>query len=304
MEEQPTVIEEPSSTTTVPVRTERVPPPTEPPVVATSGPPKMSWGAIFGGAVAAISIWAMLGALGLGLGLSPLNPMNPDVRAMGMFTGIWNLITPLVALFIGGFVASRGAGAVDRGGGALHGFVVWGLTTVLGAWLLVNLVGGMLGGVATLGRTATEATRGGQSFGLDANDALAPINGRLHAEGKPEITPDQLQKATNKITRDALRTGRVDHETLVRDISQSTNLSRADAEDVANRVERQVDDAKNSVAQGAAQAAKTTGDVMWGVFGALLLGLLAALLGGALGVSRAQRVWASRVLAREPLTNP
>src|SRR5690349_15272686 len=93
------------------------------------GPPvHLSWGAIFGGAVAALSVWALLYALGLAFGLSAVDPRNPgSLRASGIFTGIWSLVTPIIALFVGGAVASRGAGIVTRAGGALHGLVVWGL---------------------------------------------------------------------------------------------------------------------------------------------------------------------------------
>lgn len=272
------------------------PPATAPVVVA---PPKMSWGAIFGGAVAALSIWLMLYALGLAFGLSPLDPNQPDLKSSGIFTGIWSLVVPLVALFVGGFVAGRGAGAIARSGGALHGLVVWGLTTIGGAWLVFNLTTSVLGGALSLGRGAADLGKNmPQTFGLDANDAVGPINDRLRAEGKPEVTPQQLQNATRDVTWDAMRTGRVDHEALVRSIDQNTPLDRADSEDVANRIQSQLDRTRGDVESGAIQAAKTTGKVMFGVFGALVLGLIASILGGIAGVSRVQRVHASRLRER------
>src|SRR3954462_9804860 len=83
------------------------------------GPPiKLSWSAIFGGVVAALGIWALLYALGLALGLSAIDPNNPEsAKPSGIFTGIWSLVVPLIALFIGGMVAGRGAGLIHRGGG-------------------------------------------------------------------------------------------------------------------------------------------------------------------------------------------
>src|SRR5688500_12764152 len=99
--------------------------------VLSSPPARLSWGAIFAGAVAALGVWMMLYALGLALGLSSLDPNDPNtLKSSGAFTGIWGLITPLAALFVGGMVAGRGAGIVTKLGGAIHGLVVWGLTAL------------------------------------------------------------------------------------------------------------------------------------------------------------------------------
>jgi hypothetical protein len=43
---------------------------------------------------------------------------------------VWALIAPLIALFVGGWVAARGSSIYTRGQGASHGLVMWGLTTV------------------------------------------------------------------------------------------------------------------------------------------------------------------------------
>src|SRR5690349_14919798 len=98
------------------------------------GPPvKLSWAAIFGGTIVALGLWVLLCSLGLALGLSAIDPANPgSARAAGIGTGVWSLVAPLIALFIGGMVASRTAGIVDRVGGAIHGAVLWSLATIVG----------------------------------------------------------------------------------------------------------------------------------------------------------------------------
>ncbi|MCE9669351.1 hypothetical protein LY474_16195 [Myxococcus stipitatus] len=282
-------------------------------IPASAGMPfKLSWGAIFGGAFVALGVLILLYSLGLALGLSSVNPSNPSsAKSAGIGTGIWGIIAPLIALFVGGFVAARTAGVVDKGGGAMHGAVMWGLTTIAGVVLMGMVVSTILGTAfkATTGIVgATGAAAGGlasqgghiaQSFGIDANDALGPINQRLRAEGKPTITANQLEAATKDIVTTAVRTGNVDRELLVTSIADNTRLSRADSEDVANRVQGQIDQAKakvgqvgEQVQQGALQAADKTGRVFWGIFGALLLGLIASVLGAGLGVSKRQRVHA------------
>jgi hypothetical protein len=123
------------------------------------GPPlRLSWGAIFGGTVAALGIWLLLSALGLALGLSAVEPAAPgSARGAGIFTGIWSLITPLIALFVGGIVAARGAGVVTKAGGAMHGLVMWGLTAVGGVFMLASLLGTLVGGIASAGKAAVSA---------------------------------------------------------------------------------------------------------------------------------------------------
>jgi hypothetical protein len=293
-----------------------------PAIPGTAG--KLSWGAIFGGTFVALGVWILLYTLGLALGLSSVDPANASsARSAGIFTGIWSVIAPLVALFVGGVVAARTAGIVDKAGGALHGAVLWGLTTLLGVITVGMLLSSVLGAVFNVGKTAVGAggaaavgavTGGGsaaKAFGLDANDALGPVNQRLRQEGKPAITANQLEAATKDIVTEGVRQGRVDRELLVSNIAQNTNLSRQDAEDVANRVEGQIDQAKakvgqvgEQVQQGALKVADQSGRVFWGVFAGLLLGLISSVLGATLGVSRKQRIRAEGEVVTTTSTTP
>jgi hypothetical protein len=283
--------------------------------VLTSVPVKVSWGAIFAGTVTALGLWAMLYSLGLALGLSSINPADAgSAKSSGIFTGVWGLLAPLIALFVGGIVAGRGAGAQTRASGGIHGLVMWGLTTLMGLWLLGNAMSSLAGGLFSVGKTAVQATgatvaagvsqAGGveglaRGFGLDAQDALRPINERLSAEGKPTVTPAQLEAATQDVMRTAVREQRIDRQLLLQALASNTALTHSDAMDVATRIENQFkafQDKASQAAQtaqtGALKAADATGKVFWGVFGALFLGLLSAILGGFVGVSRRQRDFA------------
>jgi hypothetical protein len=280
-----------------------------------SVPFKLSWGAIFGGTFVALGVWILLYALGLALGLSSVDPNDPgSAKSAGIGTGIWSLIVPLIALFAGGLVASRTAGVVDKMGGALHGAVLWGLTTLVGVIVMGMAISSLMGAVFSVGKTAVgvagsaisgAASQGGQigkiakSFGLNADDALGPVNQRLRQEGKPAITGDQLQAATKDVLGTSIQQGRLDRNLLVTSIAQNTALSRRDAEDIAGRIETQwnqaqgqVGQAAQQVQQGALKVADTTGHVFWGVFFALLLGLVSSILGATLGVSKSQRFFA------------
>jgi hypothetical protein len=275
----------------------------------------MRWGAIFAGTVTALGLWALLYTLGLALGLSSINPADVgSAKSSGIFTGIWGLLSPLIALFVGGIVAGRGAGLQSRASGGLHGLVMWGLTTLVGIWLLGSVLSSLAGGLFSVGKTAVQATGAtvaagasqagkvgelARNFGLDANDALRPINERLAAEGKPTVTPEQLEAATRDVVNTAVREQRIDRQSLLQAITSNTDLSRSDAQEIAIRVENQFNafqDKLNQAAQniqtGALKAADTTGKVFWGVFGALFLGLVSAILGGFVGMSRQQKEFA------------
>jgi len=265
-------------------------------------PANLKWGSIFGGAVAALGIGAMLYALGLALGLSSIDPQNVEsLRPSGIFTGIWALVTSLIALFVGGFVAARGAGALTRGFGALHGLVMWGLTVVGGVWLLGNLASTLVSGAASVASTATQAVAGAvpgsadvsgaaKRMGITSEDVLAPVNERLRAQGRPPVTSKQLEAATKDAVQQAVRAGRIDQGMLVNAISANTSLSRADATEIAARMNAKFQDAQGDLKRNLEQAgtsalgaAEQTGKAFWGLFGALFLGMLAAVGGAILG---------------------
>ena len=229
-----------------------------------------------------------------------------------------------IALFIGGWVAGRGANIHARGEGAAHGLVMWGLTTLIGVSMIGVAMSALVGGAVSVGKAALSA---GDSaigvaaigsgdaakwLGIDTKDAVGPINERLRAEGKPEITLAQLQATTRDVAQTAVRDGKLDREMVLASVVQHTNLSRADAEQIAGGIQAQVQQTSGQIGyrlQAAAQQAQTgalkvgdaTGKAFWGVFGALLMGLIAALAGGAVGASREpgrpRRVRAARPIA-------
>lgn len=273
--------------------------------VGSEAPSNLRWGAIVGGTVAAIGIASLLYSLGLALGLSSIDPGDPgSLKPSGIFTGVWALVVSLVALFAGGFVAARGASALTRMAGALHGLVMWGLTVVAGMWLIGTVISGLASGAAAVGRTAADVVRQGapalpqltQQLDLGMDDALGPINERLRAEGKPEVTPQQLQAATKDIAQGGLRRGQVDRQELVKSITANTALEPDDANELATRIEGRYRETQGEVRRELAEAgrdamvvAEDTGKAFWGVFGALLFGMIAAIGGALVGSSTGGR---------------
>jgi hypothetical protein len=250
--------------------------------------PRISWGAIFAGAVAALSLWLLFYAFGLAVGLSSVDPSDPhSVRGSGIFTGVWSGMAPLLALFVGGMVSARLAGVFTRAVGAMHGLVMWGFVTIAGAFLFFAAVGSLVAGAASMGKSVAQGMGGPiERMSLDWDDALAPVNERLRAEGKEAVTASQLQAAVRDSMRTSIRTRRFDRSAFEASLAENTALSRAEAQELSQRVGARLDQAVESAKLGALKAADVTGKAFWGVFGALALGLLAALAGGALGITR------------------
>jgi hypothetical protein len=261
------------------------------------GPVRISWSAVFAGTITALGVAVLFYVLGMAIGLTSVNASANALKGSGIFTGVWSLIVPLIALFCGGIIAAFSASRPSRAEGVVHGIVVWGATSLVALFGTVSMLSAV---VSTAGSVAKDAAgvvggvAGGavsQAFNLNASDALKPINDKLQADGKPAITEDQLKAATSDILKKAVANkGQLDKQELSQSIAQNTQLSQEDADDVANRVDQQYEQAKGKVQQTAQQAGETAtkaanigGGVFWGIFASMLLSLVSAVLGGLLG---------------------
>lgn len=255
------------------------------------------WSGIFGGAFVAMGLLLLFQVLGLAAGLSSIDRNESNsLKAIGLGVGLWSIIAPILALFGGGLVTARLAGPVTRGIGALHGAVLWGLTSVV-AFVLVSMAVGAAvrtgveagAGVAQgVGQAATSAGVGNVASGA-LDQVLGPINQRLRAQGSPTITAGQVQAATQDVLSQTARGGTLDRNALIQALTRNTNLSRVDAATVADGIEGQLAGGAAAMRQGGINAAKATGGIFWALFGSLLLSMFAAVIGAALGVSQRQR---------------
>lgn len=271
--------------------------------------PAIRWSAVFAGAAVACGIWILLQVFGMGAGLAAVDTDNAgSLKGVGIGTTVWSLLAPLIAMFIGGYIAGKLAGSRDEKLGALHGVVVWALTSVLGVLATVSLVSALVAGAARAGGAAVSATgsvvssAAGQiggadaqsamsTLGLSSDDLVAPINQRLRAQGKPTITAAQLENAARGAIRKGVRGGGFDRELFVNQLAANTNLSRADAEDIANQVgdrwqalTGRAEELGNQAVHAGLSAADAAGKALLAAGTSLLLSLGTALLGGLLGI--------------------
>src|SRR4029450_10807275 len=102
---------------------------------------RISWGAIFAGAIIALAAQLVLTLIGTAVGLATLNPatgQNPSGATLGIGAAVWLVISSLISLFLGGYIAGRLGGTFN---GWLHGLATWATVTMLTILLLTTAAG-------------------------------------------------------------------------------------------------------------------------------------------------------------------
>jgi hypothetical protein len=111
-----------------------------------------AWGAIFAGAVAGLGTHFLLLMLLTAVGLGSANPATDEnpVATFGIGTAIAWSLSALIALFAGGWVAGRCAARVHSVSGAMHGFLVWCVSTIAALVLVTSGARALIGGAASV----------------------------------------------------------------------------------------------------------------------------------------------------------
>lgn len=109
----------------------------------------VSWPAILAGGAVALGSQIALSQLCVGLGLALWNVEGP-ASGIAFGTAIAWVLSGLVSLFFGGWVAGRLARRVSPGESMLHGAVAWSLTAVVGAVVAVTVAGALAGSTAMI----------------------------------------------------------------------------------------------------------------------------------------------------------
>jgi hypothetical protein len=264
---------------------------------------KVSWGAIFAGVVIALVVQFLLSLLGIGVGASTLNPGtsdNPDASTFSLIGAIWYAVTGIIASFAGGFIASRLSGRPLASSGALHGLTTWAVTTLVVLYLLTTAIGGLIGGalggitslagglgstVATVAQTAAPAL-------AQTADPFSAIQSQI-SQATGGTDPRALQDAAVAAVRAAVTGDQAAAdqatETAAQALARSQNIPIEQARTQVTQYRQQYQDAVAAAQQQAVRAADAAasatsiGSIV--AFVALLLGAIAAWIGGRMGVA-------------------
>jgi hypothetical protein len=247
---------------------------------------KVSWGGVFAGVLVAIGVSMLLASLGVAIGVSAVDPGNTEPSTIGIGAAIWGGLQLLIALFVGGMVATRVGAIIDRTTGFFEGVLVWVVSFMLMAYLAGNGIASVASGAFSLLGGATQ-TLGAvvQGPGAVANvDVSGTIDEMAERLRSPELV-NEVASITG-LSVNETRTTLNDAATRVE--ANRDNPAQA-AEEARRGVASLFDRARTSGALAAqAEAVQPeAASTAWLTFVALLLSLGAAVSGAMLGRSNA-----------------
>lgn len=217
----------------------------------------VSWRAIFAGTITALSVMLVLNLIGLAIGLGSINPTEESNPLSGLGTGalIWWILSNLIALFVGAFVAARVGVSFSNKSGIVQGLMTWALYAFISAWLLTSAIGSIISGVGNLvsGVLSTAGNVVENQVGPLIQDQLQDVDISLEQAqqeflqlledtNKEELDPDNLEQTGREVANQAETTageaarqpGNADQQ-----IQEIFNRARNQAENTFEAIDRE-----------------------------------------------------------------
>lgn len=266
------------------------------PAAATSGHRRVSWGAILAGVAIALSLQLLFNILGLGVGASTIDVRQDGAPGSGLAigAGVWFAVSALISLFVGGWAAGRMAGVPTAKDGMLHGFTTWSITSILTIFLLSSAVGSIIGGSASLlGRAGALTGQSAAAAAPTVTNMISQATGVTPADVKQQAGDLASDPRFQTFVQQSVSQGDVTPEArtnLVQLVATKQGISEAQANDEVNTWQSKLQQAAAQAKSTAVNAADKTASgvsqaALWS-FAALLLGAIAATVGGMVGSPR------------------
>jgi hypothetical protein len=256
------------------------------PHVAPLDTARVGWGGVWSGFLVGLGVLMLLSTLGLAVGVTTADigqGQGAGPRTLGIGAAIWAGLSLLLALLLGGMIASRVSVVVDRTVATVHGVLVWVLTMLGVLYLAGTGIGLGMSGVLGVARTAGSAVTA-TAGGLDdlASGDVDQITARLDDPKTVGVVTGATGMSQEE-ARSALADIRRRVETARADPAQAAAEARSGVQQLAAR-------AKDRAADAARQAQPYASAATWTAFGAMVIGLLAAVAGARWGARRADEV--------------
>jgi MFS family permease len=162
------------------------------------GLPRISWGAIIAGVILSLIVYLIMSVLGTAIGASLVSPMSQNpTRGFGFGSGVWVIVTTVLAVFVGSYFAGRCAPVL----GWLHGLLSWAVMTLLVVYGMASFIGSA---VSAAGSVASTAATAGAAAGNESSPSVvdsarqqvqAAIASAASAASSPEAEQDARQTA-------------------------------------------------------------------------------------------------------------
>jgi hypothetical protein len=228
--------------------------------VEDTGMPAVSWAAVAAGAIAAAALTLVLLAFGAGMGFSAVSPWGNSGISASTFqigTGLYLIVVAMLASTIGGYVAgrlrTRWIGVHTHEAffrDTAHGFLAWGLATVIGAAILTAAASDIAGRASSGPAPGAAGSGGPLDYYVDA--LLRPDPTASPNTTDMEATRRELARILAVSLRDRDVTS-PDRAYLAQVVAARTGFASADAEkrvsDVINRAMTDLDNARKAAAK-------------------------------------------------------
>jgi hypothetical protein len=194
-------------------------------VITTFAEKRASWGAIIAGTAVALGVQVSLAVLGIAIGASVINPLYEadPVEGIGIGAGIYFLISAILAVLAGGYVAGSLSRVQERRDRTLHGLATWALVTLMSVLLLATGLGRLVGGTmsivssglsqagsvasAVAGSVADQKAQGEADSGEEKGEGLEGAVESLRQEarellrstGEPALQPGELEETAEQV---------------------------------------------------------------------------------------------------------
>jgi hypothetical protein len=248
---------------------------------------KVSWGGVFAGVLVAMGVSMLLSSLGVAIGVSAMAPADDDA---GVNAAVWGGAQLLLALFVGGMVATRVGAVIDRTTGFFEGVLVWVVSLILMAYLagsgigsLANRAFSLLGGTTPTSPAVIEDQGPPPEIGVSGSieEMVEQLRGPELVNRIATLTGLSVNETRNTL-----------NETAARVEASRTNPTQA-AEEARRGVTSLFERARTNDTLAAEELRPTAASAAWLTFLALVLSLMAAVSGAMLGRRSAADVIAS-----------
>lgn len=159
-----------------------------------------SWGAIFAGVFTVLSIQVVLSLLGAAIGLATVDPITQHSPLSGMtfFGAFWWVVSGLISLSIGSFVAGHLPEADFEYEGETVGLVTWSVVNIIGVSVILCTAGSVVaGGGRMIGGTFSTVMQAGAAV-------TPPIAEQLKQylpEGTRDINTSQIRSELDMLIK-------------------------------------------------------------------------------------------------------
>lgn len=232
---------------------------------------RVSWAAIFAGAMVSLSIYFLLTLLGVALGLEVA--MRRGTDSLGAGTAIYSIFALLISMFFGGWATSRLAVGESKLEAVLYGLILWGLLFVGMFWLVgqgvrigFGAMAGLASGAVTIADDAVAVS------GTNASDLSARLVDRYNTDLSSE-----------NFVADLKRLGIEDDQArkIQQTVHERVERFRSDPASVPAQVREMANDPE--VRQKAAAVADTTRAAAWYTLLGVFVSMASVIVGSLVG---------------------